>query len=275
MTEPLSLSNVAVGYRRKRTVLQDVTLVAKPRSITGLLGRNGAGKTTLIHTALGLRKAWRGRSLLFGHPAWNAPAVVRRRIGFAPQHFVDFEWLTPSQCIDLVGGFHDAWDHERIAELRERWAVPDQRIGTLSPGMRQCVAVLLAIGHRPDLLVLDEPVAMLDPHARRQFLRVIGDLNALSGQTVLLSSHLCSDLERICSDIAILHGGRIVLHGRIDDLKDDVRRVSGRVTLPPGADVLAKGASRLWLRNWRDFDLSTAARVDELNLEELFVDMTK
>lgn len=274
MTEPLSLSNVAVGYG-KRTVLHDVTLAAKPGSITGLLGRNGVGKTTLIHTALGLRKLWHGRSLLFGHSAWNAPAVVRRRIGFVPQNFVDFEWLTPSQCIELIGGFHDTWDHERVAELRERWAVSDQRIGTLSPGMRQCVAVLLAIGHRPDLLVLDEPVAMLDPHARRQFLRVIGDLNAESGQTVLLSSHICSDVERICSDIAILHGGQIVLHASIDDLKEDVRRVSGSVTLPPGADVLATVGSRLWLRNWRDCDLSPAARVDELNLEELFLDMTE
>lgn len=274
MTEPISLNNVAVGYRRKRPVLHDITFAARRASITGLLGRNGSGKTTLIHTSLGLKKAWSGQVHLFGHAAWNAPATVRRRIGFVPQQFLDFHWLTPSQCVDLVASFHPNWDTQIVAELRERWALPDQRIGMLSPGMRQCVAVLLAIGHRPDLLVLDEPVAMLDPSARRQFLRAIGDLNAQIRQTVLLSTHVCSDVERICSDVAILHRGRIVLHSAIDDLKEQVRRVSGMATVPTGGDVLAKVGPRLWLRNWRNHDLSAAARVDEFDLEQLFLDIT-
>lgn len=273
MSQPLSLNNVEVGYRRERPVLEDVTFVVERRSITGLLGRNGAGKTTLIHTALGLRKAWAGRAMLFGCPAWTAPPEVRRRVGFVPQEFVDFQWLTPSRCLDLVSRFHDRWDAELVATLRERWALPDLRIGDLSPGMRQCVAVLLAIGHRPDLLVLDEPVAMLDPNARRQFLRAIGDLNAQTGQTVVLSSHICSDVERICSHVAILDGGRIVLHSPLDELKEQVRRVSGLANVPPNADLLASAGSRVWLRNWRDHDLS-AARVDDLNLEELFLDIT-
>lgn len=274
MTEPISLSNVAVGYRRKRPVLEDLTFAPRPGSITGLLGRNGSGKTTLIHTSLGLKKAWSGQVHLYGCDAWNAPATVRRRIGFVPQHFLDFHWLTPSQCVDLVASLHPSWETQLVEELRERWALPDQRIGTLSPGMRQCVAVLLAIGHRPDLLVLDEPVAMLDPNARRHFLRAIGDLNAQIGQTVILSSHICSDVERICSDVAILHRGQIVLHSAIDDLKEQVRRVTGLATVPPRGDVLANVQSRLWLRNWRDHDLSAAARVDEPNLEELFLDIT-
>ena len=153
--------------------------------------------------------------------------------------------------------------------------MPDQKIGTLSPGMRQCVAVLLAIGHRPDLLVLDEPVASLDPGARRHFLRMIGDLNAQTGQTVILSSHICSDIERICSDVAILHGGRIVLQRRHRRSQGaGGARLGHRGPSRPAADVLAKAGSRLWLRNWRDHDLSAAARVDELNLEELFLDIT-
>jgi len=265
---------LVVGYRRKQPVLDDVTFAANHGSIIGLLGRNGAGKTTLLHTALGLRKAWRGQARLFGHAAWTAPPDIRRRIGFVPQQFHDFHWLTPSQCIDLIAPFHDSWDAELVGTLRERWELPDQRIGTLSPGMRQCVAVLIAIGHRPDLLVLDEPVAMLDPGARRDFLRTIGDLNAQTGQTVVLSSHICSDVERICSDIAILHRGRIALQSDIDDLKENVRRVSGLASAVPDHDVLADVGSRLWLRNWRDYDLSSTARVDELNLEELFLDIT-
>ena len=271
---PLSLSNVGAGYGRGRPVLRDVTLTAVRGSITGLLGRNGEGKTTLIHTALGLKKAWHGRAELFGHEAWNAPPEIRKRVGFVPQDLQDFHWMTVTQCVGLVGGFYDRWDDRLVADLQRRWGLGDERIGSLSPGLRQRVAVLLAVGHRPELLVLDEPVASMDPGARRDFLRLIGDLNADTQQTVLLSSHICSDIERICSDVAILHDGRVVVHGGIDELKEDVRRVVGIPEETVGTDVLARAGNRVWLRNWRRYDLSGAVRVDRLSLEELFLDVT-
>ena len=194
--------------------------------------------------------------------------------GFVPQSFDDFDWLTPSQCLELVSRFYDTWDADLVDGLREAWQLPDARLGTLSPGLRQRVAVLLAIGHRPDLLLLDEPVAALDPVARRDFLRLIGTLNAESGQTVLLSSHICSDIERICSDVAILHGGRVVVHRPVDDLKDDVRMVSGAAGDAFGDDVVAANGHRVWLRNWRAHDLSDAYVDREFNLEEFFLDLT-
>ena len=274
MTVPLSLRNVGAGYSRRRPVLRDVTLVAQPGSITGLLGRNGAGKTTLIHTALGLKKAWHGRAELFGRDAWNAPPGVRKRVGFVPQNMQDFHWMTVSQCVRLVGGFYERWDDRLVGDLQRRWGLREERIGSLSPGLRQRVAVLLAVGHRPDLLVLDEPVASLDPGARRDFLRLIGELNADTRQTVLLSSHICSDIERICSEVAILHDGRIVVHGAVDELKEQVRRVVGIPEETVGTDVLARAGNRVWLRNWRRYDLSGAIRVDRVGLEELFLDVT-
>lgn len=274
MSSPLSLRDVTAGYRGQGAVLENATLAVRPGSITGLLGRNGAGKTTLIHTALGLKRAWRGLATLFGRSAWHAPAAVRRRVGFVPQHFDDFYWLTVSQCLELIGRFYDDWDEKLIADLRARWGLSDARIGSLSPGMRQRVAVLLAIGHRPDLLVLDEPVAALDPGARRDFLRLLGALNARSGQTILLSSHICSDVERICSDVAIVHGGRIVVHSGLDELKDDLRGVHGLPRESFGDDVVASSGGRVWLRNWQAHGLSDATRVDELTLEEFFLDVT-
>ena len=274
MTAPLAMRNVGAGYGRRRPVLRDVTLTATKGSITGLLGRNGAGKTTLLHTALGLKKASHGRAELFGHEAWDAPPEIRRRLGFVPQDLRDFHWMTVPQCLRLVGGFYDRWDDGLVGDLRRRWGLGDERIGSLSPGLRQRAALLLAVGHRPDLLVLDEPVARLDPGARRDFLRLIGDLNAETGQTVLLSSHICSDVERICSEVAILHEGRIAVQGGIDELKEEVRWVVGVPADVHGADVLARAGDRIWLRNWQRYDLSGAVRVDDMSLEEMFLDIT-
>ena len=274
MTVPLSLRNVGAGYSRKRPVLRDVTLAAQPGSIIGLLGRNGAGKTTLIHTALGLKKAWRGRAELFGVEAWNAPPEIRKRVGFVPQDMQDFHWMTVSECLRFVGGFYELWDDRLVTDLQRQWGLPEERIGSLSPGLRQRVAVLLAVGHRPALLVLDEPTASLDPGARRDFLRLLGDLNADTQQTVLLSSQICSDIERICSQVAILHHGRIVVHDAVDDLKEQVRCVVGCPEHVVGTDVLARTENRVWLRNWHAYDLSRATRVDRLELEELFLDVT-
>ena len=275
MTVPLSLSHVGTGYGRKHPVLRDVTLAATPGSITGLLGRNGAGKTTLIHTALGLKKAWHGRAELFGVEAWGAPPEVRKRVGFVPQDLQDFHWMTVSECLRFVGEFYELWDDRLVTDLQRQWGLREERVGSLSPGLRQRVAVLLAVGHRPDLLVLDEPVASLDPGARRDFLRLIGDLNADTQQTVLLSSHICSDIERICSQVAILHHGRIVVQGAVDDLKEQVRRVVGIPEDIVGTDVLARTGNRVWLRNWQSYDLSRATRVDHPELEELFLDVTR
>lgn len=275
MTAPLSMRNVSAGYSRRRPVLRDVTLDAPQGSITGLLGRNGQGKTTLVRTALGLRRPWQGRAELFGCRAWDAPPQVRGRIGFAPQDLRDFHWLTVSECLRLVGSFYGDWDAALVADLRQQWRLGNERIGSLSPGLRQRVAVLLAVGHRPDLLVLDEPAAALDPGARRNLLRLIGDMNAQTQQTVLLLSHICSDIERICSDVAILHRGRIALRIGIDELKEEVRCVAAdAVRGECGDDVLARRGNRIWLRNWRRHAAPEAVRSGGSTLEDLFLDIT-
>ena len=224
----------------------------EPGSITGLLGRNGSGKTTMMRVALGFMKAVRGEATLFGSPAWDSPSEVRKRIGFVPQGFesplTGFGTMKVDGCIAFVARHYDNWDHGLIDNLRHEWGLDNDRIATLSPGDQQKVAILLAVGHRPDLLVLDEPAASLDPAARREFLRALIDLNADNGQTVLLSSHITSDVERISSHVAVLHGGVIVCHAALDDIKDRVRAVSctGTVT-PPGDKVLARAGNRYWL----------------------------
>ena len=270
---PLSLCAIVAGYKDKH-VLSEVSLTLEQGTITGLLGRNGVGKTTLLRVALGLKRASAGDARLFGYGAWDAPPTVRKRIGFVAQEVRSFDWMTVSQCLKVVAGFYDSWDSDLVSRMCEQWRLSDRRIGKLSPGQRQCVAILLAVGHRPDLLVLDEPMASLDPTVRRDFLKLIGELNADNGQTVVLSSHICSDIERICSNVVILHDGRVVLDESVDDLKERVRRVVGLRSNFAKEHVIAQADDRVWLKNWCQYDLSRAARVDEVLLEDLFLDIT-
>lgn len=222
---PLALLNIEKRFGSTR-VLHDVTLELEPGSITGLLGRNGSGKTTLIRTAIGLLKPESGKANLFGYSAWDCPASIRRRIGYVSQRFDDMVWLRVKDAIALVGSFYENWDAQLVERFRTEWNVDNNRkIYKLSQGQQQKVGILLAIGHRPDLLLLDEPVASLDPAARQEFLRALLMLNDEIGQTILFSSHITTDIERVAADVAILNDGRITYHGALDELKEKVKCV--------------------------------------------------
>ena len=273
---PLALSGVSAGYESDRNLVLDGTsLELPPGTITGLLGRNGSGKTTLMRVALGLMRARTGTAKLFGADSWDSPAEVRKRLGYVSQEFASFGWMTVDACLAMIGAHYEDWDHTLIDDLKRDWRLENRKIGKLSPGDQQKVAILLAVGHKPDLLLLDEPAASLDPAARRDFLRAVVELNADSSQTVLLSSHITSDIERVASHIAILHGGRIVCHEALDDIKEHV----GLVTLtgspwPPAEKILTSHGDRYWLWNPDECGLAADVRVDDVVLEDLFVGIT-
>lgn len=272
---PLELSDAFVSYGDER-VLEGVDLTLESGTVTGLLGLNGSGKTTLMSAALGLMKADRGRASVFGTAAWDTPASVRKRIGFVPQQFDGFGWMKVDECLRFVARHYgNAWDDAMVASLKDGWRLRDRKIELLSPGDQQKVAILLGIGHRPDLLVLDEPVASLDPAARRRFLRTLMDANASTGQTILLSSHIASDIERVCSRIAVLHDGRIVCNAALDEIKERVRTVRvGRPPYPPPERTLAQDDGRFWVWDPDECGLDPAVRTEHTTLEDLFVAMT-
>ena len=271
---PLDLNDIFAGYGNE-IVLAGATLKLESGTITGLLGRNGSGKTTMMRVALGLMKSTDGHARLFGSPAWNAPPEVRKRIGFVPQNFHPFAPMTVEGCLNLVGEQYETWDQDFVDALRREWRVGNRRIAKLSPGDQQKVSILLGIGHRPDLLILDEPAASLDPGARREFLRALVDLNTGRGQTVLLSSHITSDIERICSHIAVLHNGRILCHAALDEIKDRVRRVTiNGSAQPPVENMLAKTGNHYWLWDWNACGLPADTVADKIILEDLFLAMT-
>src|SRR6185295_8301960 len=133
----------------------------------------------------------------------------------------------------LTASLHRNWDHELIARLVKEWEVPlDRRLSALSGGERQKISMLLALGHRPDLLVLDEPLASLDPIARRSFLRQLLEITADQTRAVVFSSHIVSDLERVANDVWILREGRMAWQGELDELKDSVVRLHLRAREP-------------------------------------------
>jgi ABC-2 type transport system ATP-binding protein len=221
MNEPaIEVRGVVKSYGKK-PVLTGLDLDVPKGSVVGLLGTNGAGKTTLIKCALGLIRPQAGEVRILGEPAWTLSGEAKARIGYVPQVIGLYPWMKVRHLIDYTAAFYPTWNYELVAKLVREWSIPlDDRIQPLSVGQAQKVAILLALGHEPELLVLDEPAASLDPLARRQFLQMIIDLVEPGRRTVLFSTHITSDLERVADCVAILKSGVIAWHGLLEDLKE-------------------------------------------------------
>ncbi len=288
----IHVRNLHKSYGRSATkpVLNGVDLTVSRGMVLGLVGTNGEGKSTLIKCLLGLLRITSGEIRVFGEDPWNLSAASKAQIGYVPQEPALLPWMTVRQQLAYAAAFFPTWDAAFAAELVERWRLPaNERIGPLSLGQKQKVSIVLALAHRPKLLILDEPVASLDPVARRQFLESLMQAAESDENTILFSTHITSDLERIASHLAMLKDGQIVLCDELDHLKDRVKRlrisavadlprsfaiggalrteVHGRNALVAMASVDAGLVEELRTR-W-NADVS----VEDLNLEEIFVEM--
>lgn len=204
-------------------VLKGIDLDVPHGSIVGLLGTNGAGKSTLIKSLLGLLKIDSGTASVYGEDPWDLSGATKNRLGYVPQVIKLYPWMRVSQVIDYTGAFYDGWDAAHCESLMELWELDGAKwIKTLSGGQLQRLAIILALGHKPSLLILDEPAASLDPVGRRSFLKSLLEMNAEAEQTVLFSTHITSDLERVASHVAFLDDGRVDFFGELEELKDRV-----------------------------------------------------
>ncbi|MBN1341447.1 MAG: ABC transporter ATP-binding protein [Phycisphaerae bacterium] len=269
----------------KTEVLRRVDLDVPAGSIFGFLGVNGAGKTTLIRLLLGLIRSDGGRCRVAGLDPAKDAIQIRRDIGYMAENQTMYGWMRVGRLIDWVANFYPTWDYAYAGELREQMKLDaGQRVGNLSKGQTSRLALLLALAHRPRLVILDDPTLGLDPIARRDFLRdVIGHLQS-AGVTVFFSSHLLYEIEPICDHVAILHEGRIVKAASVDALRDSVKRVviepkeGAAVGEVPGLlDVDARNGR--WAVTVEDAVAGRAAiaamsrcepRVVDLNLDEIF-----
>jgi ABC-2 type transport system ATP-binding protein len=273
-----------------KPVLADVSFTVEAGEIVGVLGKNGAGKTTLLELVLGFTPATAGGVQLFGYDSYRLPGAVKARIGFVPQQDELVNQLTAADQIGVISSFYPKWDDELVGRLAGEWEVDlRQRVKNMSVGQRQKLSILLALGHRPDVLILDEPVASLDPVARRQFLEQIIEVAADGNRSVVFSSHIVSDVERLANKIWILKDQRMYWQGDFDSLKDSIVRLHVRATQPLPASFAIPNAlsvkrngttATAVVHGWQaemhenlSRQLGAELEVEQLTLEDIFLEL--
>jgi len=226
MTAVLRATGLGKQYGRG-WALRDCTLEIPAGKVAGLVGPNGAGKTTLLHLAVGLLAPTSGTiEVLGGRPAENPSQLGR--VGFVAQETPTYATLSVRDHLHLGAWLNPGWDADLAEHRIERLGLdPTQKTGKLSGGERAQLALTLAIAKRPELLLLDEPVAGLDPLARREFLQGLMEIVAEQGVSVVLSSHLVADLERVCDYLIILAASRVQLIGDVEELLATHHRLIG------------------------------------------------
>jgi ABC-2 type transport system ATP-binding protein len=275
MTPVIRAGGLGKQYGR-RWALRDCTLAIPAGKVVGLVGPNGAGKTTLLHLAVGLLAPTSGTiEVLGGRPA-SGPRELAR-VGFVAQETPTYATLSVADHLRLGAWLNPGWDSTLAERRMEHLGLdPNQRAGKLSGGERAQIALTLAIAKRPELLLLDEPVAGLDPLARREFLRSLMETVAEGGVSVVLSSHVLADLERVCDYLVVLVASRIRVAGEIEALLASHRRLTGPrrdpSTLPASQEVIEAShtdrQTTLLVRTDSPI-LDPAWSVEEISLEDL------
>jgi ABC-2 type transport system ATP-binding protein len=282
-----------VDYRASRTfAIRDLAMTVPAGSVYGFLGPNGSGKTTAIRLMLGMLRADAGTIEVLGH---DVPRNVHRalaRIGFVPERPHLWPHLTVEEAIGTHAAFYATWDRTRAEELRLQFGLnASQRVGALSKGEIGKLMMLLALATQPDLLVLDEPTDGLDPIVRRDVLSALVDYVAARGATVLISSHLVHEQERICDWIGVLDHGRLVAEVPMQEFRSGIKRVRlfGAPAVHDSAPfgVLSRdaefGSGETWvIRGWREDHTqwfstigATVREVESLDLETSFVELLR
>jgi ABC-2 type transport system ATP-binding protein len=256
--------------------LRDCTISLPAGSITAVVGPNGAGKTTLLNMLVGLLPASLGQLQVDGAPPSSSPGFLAR-VGFLAQDCPLYKDFSVADMLRFGRAMNPSWDDALARERIAGAEVPlTRRAGKLSGGQRAQVALALAVAKRPKVLLLDEPLAALDPLARRDFLKALLDSATAAGMTVVLSSHLIGELARVCDHLVVIRDGQVRLAGELDELLSEHRRLAGSpdaaARMPAGVEVLSRSDherhTTLLVRT-RDQLLNPALTSSPIDLEEL------
>lgn len=271
-----------------KTALDGVSFSATAGQVCGLVGSNGAGKTTLLKHLLGLLRATTGSVRVFGLDPARDPVGVLSRIGYLSEERELPQWMRIDELMRYTQAFHPSWDASYARELLDTFALdPAKKIRDLSKGMRAQAGLIAAVAHRPELLILDEPSSGLDAVVRRDILDAIVRAVADDGRTVIFSSHLLDEVERMSDHVTMIHQGRVTLSGVLDEVRSAYRRSRVRFgeqfERPPVLDtaLVMEGSGRTWsvvhsgsLEQFRHSVLARGGEVVEsrdATLEEIFL----
>ncbi len=226
MNDPIiSITNLNKSYDDTK-VLNDLSWQINQGDIVALLGKNGAGKSTLLETIMKLRDFENGQLKIWGNTWAELSQQQKEKIGFVAQDIKGFEWMNVKTFLEYLGGFFPSFDKNYCDQLQSRWGLQaNKKIADLSGGQTQILHVIQALSIKPELLILDEPVAHLDPNMRRQFLSELIELSCELNSTVIFSSHIVSDLERVANKVALLLNGKIDHYYDLEELKSSIAHV--------------------------------------------------
>ncbi len=288
--DPIVFDGLTRYYGAKRA-LDSLTLSVPQGSVYALLGRNGAGKSTAIACLMGMLQPTRGMVRVLGHEAGSMPAAMRERIGYVAEGQRTVPWMKIEQLVRFQRATFPSFDLELCNGYLSRLGLSQkQKVKTLSRGQQAQVALALALAPRPELVVLDDPALGLDAVVRREFLEVMIDLIQEEGRTLLFTSHILTDVERVADHVAIIVDGVLRVRGPLEDVKDRVQHLRAsfddrapRVPALPGLVRAVKRRGDMLVTVTRDADGAEralrelgATQVDRhrLSLEDLFVEYT-
>ncbi|MFQ5743864.1 MAG: ABC transporter ATP-binding protein [Acidobacteriota bacterium] len=276
----------------KLVAVDHLSLEVPKGSIFGLLGQNGAGKTTTIRTLLNLLQPSEGRLSVLGLDSRADSLELRKRVGYLPEEPTYYSWMTVEEIVGFNAAFYPTWDSDLAESLLQQLGLPRRRkLGSLSRGMQAKVGLVMALGSRPQVLILDDPTSGLDAVVRREFLEAMIANVQSEGGTVFFSTHLLHEMERVADEVAILHEGKLRLRGTLEKVKADFKKL--RAIYPnvvPGIFPL-EGLVRVQ-RNAHQALLTVSCyqpamdeslrssgaesvEVIDLSLEEIFVELVK
>ena len=218
----LDLQSISKSFGSLK-VLDGLSLSVRRGEVYGFLGRNGAGKSTAIRMIMGITRADAGSIEVFGQALHAGLISTRQRIGYVAQDQNMYPWMSPNVIGKFVRGFYPRWDEARFRQLLTDFSLPPKRrIGTFSGGMKAKLALTLALATRPELLILDEPTAGMDPVARREFLDLVREQTARDESTTFFSTHLIDEIEAIADRIGIVEAGQTLYEGELDPLRNSI-----------------------------------------------------
>jgi len=287
MTCIVNVKGLTKSYKNQ-SVLKELSWEIEQGDVVGLLGKNGAGKSTLLKSLLNISDIDSGEISIFGEQYNQLSSSSKARIGYVPQENDEISWLSVKDLINFRKQFYTRWSDEKVTELVSRWEIDlTKKIAELSPGQVQRVLIILALAPMPELLVFDEPAASLDPAGRRDFLKEILALVSDENITVIFSTHITSDLERIANKVAILDKGQICYFNDLDITKENVvqltvhNKIDQEVSIPyllrgktfsQGQQGVVSQLDQGWLAEMKE--QSVEVTINPMGLEDIFLELT-